>query len=70
MGRWHHEREELTRAGGIPWTFLRPCGFMSNAFDWLPTLREAGYEGVVGLEAYPLASTEAALDRFRGLFGG
>jgi uncharacterized protein YbjT (DUF2867 family) len=43
MGRWHHEREQLIRASGIPATFLRACGFMSNAFDWLPTLREAGY---------------------------
>lgn len=43
MGRWHHEREELIRASGIPATFLRPGGFMTNAFDWLPTLREAGY---------------------------
>ncbi|TDD88882.1 NmrA family transcriptional regulator [Actinomadura darangshiensis] len=43
MGRWHHERERLIRASGIPATFLRPCGFMTNAFDWLPTLREGGY---------------------------
>lgn len=43
MGRWHHEREQLIRACGIPATVLRPCGFMTNAFDWLPTLREEGY---------------------------
>jgi len=43
MGRWHHEREQLIRACGIPATILRPCGFMTNAFDWLPTLREEGY---------------------------
>jgi uncharacterized protein YbjT (DUF2867 family) len=43
MGRWHHEREELLRASGIPLTILRPCGFTTNAFDWLPTLREATY---------------------------
>jgi uncharacterized protein YbjT (DUF2867 family) len=43
MGRWHHEREQLIRACGIPATFLRPCGFMTNAFDWLPALREGGY---------------------------
>jgi uncharacterized protein YbjT (DUF2867 family) len=43
MGRWHHEREQLIRATGIPATFLRPCGFMTNAFDWLPTVRERGY---------------------------
>jgi uncharacterized protein YbjT (DUF2867 family) len=43
MGRWHHEREQVIRASGIPATFLRPGGFMTNAFDWLPTIREDGY---------------------------
>ena len=43
MGRWHHEREQLIRASGIPATFLRPGGFMTNAFDWLPTIRQGGY---------------------------
>ena len=43
MGRWHHQREQLIRDCGIPATFLRPSGFMTNAFDWLPTLREGGY---------------------------
>jgi uncharacterized protein YbjT (DUF2867 family) len=43
MGRWHYEREQLIHASRIPTTFLRPCGFMTNAFDWLPTLREGGY---------------------------
>jgi uncharacterized protein YbjT (DUF2867 family) len=43
MGRWHHEREQLIRASGIPATFLRPCGFMTNALDWRPTLNAGGY---------------------------
>lgn len=43
MGRWHHERELLVRACGIPATFLRPGGFMTNALDWLPTLRAGNY---------------------------
>ena len=43
MGRWHRDRERLIRASGIPATFLRPGGFMTNAFDWLPTLRAGGY---------------------------
>jgi uncharacterized protein YbjT (DUF2867 family) len=43
MGRWHHEREEIIRASGIPATFLRPGGFMTNALDWVPTIRETGY---------------------------
>jgi uncharacterized protein YbjT (DUF2867 family) len=43
MGRWHHEREKIIRASGIPATFLRPGGFMTNALDWLPTIREENY---------------------------
>ncbi|MDX3310607.1 NAD(P)H-binding protein [Streptomyces sp. ME08-AFT2] len=43
MGRWHHEREKLIRTSGIPATFLRPGGFMTNALDWLPTIREGNY---------------------------
>lgn len=43
MGRWHHEREQLIRDSGIAATFLRPTGFMTNAFDWLPTIRAGGY---------------------------
>lgn len=43
MGRWHSEREELVRASGLVATFLRPCGFMTNTLDWLPTLRAGGY---------------------------
>jgi uncharacterized protein YbjT (DUF2867 family) len=43
MGRWHHERERMVRSCGIPATILRPCGFMTNALDWLPTIREADY---------------------------
>ena len=43
MGRWHYQREQLIRDCGIPATFLRPCGFMTNAFDWLPAIRAGGY---------------------------
>jgi uncharacterized protein YbjT (DUF2867 family) len=43
MARWHYDREELIRASGIPATFLRPGGFMTNALDWLPTLRADNY---------------------------
>jgi uncharacterized protein YbjT (DUF2867 family) len=42
MGRWHHDREEIIRASGIPATFLRPGGFMTNALDWVTTIHD-GY---------------------------
>jgi uncharacterized protein YbjT (DUF2867 family) len=43
MGRWHHDREQIIRGSGIPATFLRPGGFMTNALDWLPAIRDGGY---------------------------
>ncbi|MCN9240398.1 NAD(P)H-binding protein [Streptomyces sp. RY43-2] len=43
MGRWHHEREKIIRASGIPTTLLQPGGFMTNALDWLPTIREGNH---------------------------
>jgi uncharacterized protein YbjT (DUF2867 family) len=42
MGHWHHAREEIVRASGIPSTLLRPGGFMTNALDWAPAIREGG----------------------------
>ncbi len=34
VGKWHYKREELIRASGLDWTFLRPGMFMSNSLDW------------------------------------
>ena len=34
VGKWHYEREELIRASGLDWTFLRPGMFMSNIIEW------------------------------------
>jgi uncharacterized protein YbjT (DUF2867 family) len=34
VGKWHYEREELIRASGLDWTFLRPGMFMSNSLAW------------------------------------
>ena len=34
VGKWHYEREELLRASGLGWTFLRPGMFMSNTIEW------------------------------------
>jgi uncharacterized protein YbjT (DUF2867 family) len=34
IGKWAFEREELIRASGLNWTFLRPGMFMSNSIGW------------------------------------
>ena len=38
-GHWHQEREELIKASGLAWTFLRPTMFMSTALQWAPTIK-------------------------------
>ncbi|HEY9773529.1 MAG TPA: SDR family oxidoreductase [Planktothrix sp.] len=42
IGELHREKELLVEQSGIPWTFLRPGAFMSNSFQWLPTIKEQG----------------------------
>lgn len=41
-GHLHHEREELIRASGLGWTFLRPTMFMATPLRWAPTLEAQG----------------------------
>ena len=43
MGRWHHAREKIIRASGLPVTFLRPGNFMTNTLAWASTIREENY---------------------------
>jgi uncharacterized protein YbjT (DUF2867 family) len=39
VSRYMTLSERAVRASGIPWTFLRPRAFMSNALRWLPQLQ-------------------------------
>lgn len=34
LGRWHREIEKYIEASGIPYTFLRPAGFMQNIVNY------------------------------------
>lgn len=34
IGKWHFEREEIIRASGLGYTFLRPGMFMTNLAEW------------------------------------
>jgi len=40
--RWQRYNEELLRASGLAWTFLRPRAFMSNTLGWARSVREEG----------------------------
>ena len=35
FGRWHRAVERHLEASGVPWTFLRPAGFMQNFFNYM-----------------------------------
>lgn len=39
---WHRRGEQAVRESGVPWTMLRPLGFMSNALHWAGTVRTQG----------------------------
>jgi (4-alkanoyl-5-oxo-2,5-dihydrofuran-3-yl)methyl phosphate reductase len=66
-GKHHREREELIRASGLAWTFLRPTIFMTNALDWAETVKSQatvyypGGEGRVSpVDPWDIAAVAAA----------
>jgi uncharacterized protein YbjT (DUF2867 family) len=42
LGSWHAAGEAAIRASGIPWTFIQPAGFMTNALAWATPIRRDG----------------------------
>jgi uncharacterized protein YbjT (DUF2867 family) len=40
VARYHILSERAVRESGLPWTFLQPNSFMSNAYRWLPQLEK------------------------------
>ncbi len=41
-GVWHALGEKAIRATGMPFTFVQPSGFMSNALFWAPSIKAEG----------------------------
>jgi uncharacterized protein YbjT (DUF2867 family) len=41
-GVWHAQGESAIRITGIPWAFVQPSGFMSNALLWASFIRSNG----------------------------
>ena len=39
IGAWHERGEAAIRASGIPFTFVRPSGFMSNLLAWANSIK-------------------------------
>jgi uncharacterized protein YbjT (DUF2867 family) len=42
IGAWHERGEAAIRASGVPFTFLRPSGFMTNLLAWANSIRTEG----------------------------
>ena len=42
IGAWHEKGEAAIRASGVPFTFVRPTGFMSNLLAWAHAIRTEG----------------------------
>jgi uncharacterized protein YbjT (DUF2867 family) len=40
VAKYHILSERAVRESGLPWTFLQPNSFMSNAYRWLPQLKD------------------------------
>ncbi len=39
IGAWHEKGEAAIRASGIPFTFVRPTGFMTNLLAWAQAIK-------------------------------
>jgi (4-alkanoyl-5-oxo-2,5-dihydrofuran-3-yl)methyl phosphate reductase len=42
LGVWHEQGEAAIRASGVPFTFIRPTGFMSNLLAWSNAIKSEG----------------------------
>jgi len=42
IGAWHERGEAAIRASGIPFTLVRPTGFMSNLLAWARSIKAEG----------------------------
>ena len=67
ISRYMIESEAAVRESGVPWTILRPGGFMSNTLQWAPQVRagdvvRAPYAGVrvANIDPYDIGAVAAA----------
>lgn len=42
LGHWHRVAEDALRDSGVPWTILRPNGFMSMNLGWVASVKAEG----------------------------
>jgi len=42
IGAWHEQGEAAIHTSGVPFTFLRPSGFLSNLLNWVHSVQSEG----------------------------
>jgi uncharacterized protein YbjT (DUF2867 family) len=62
IGRLHKDKEDTIRESGLPGTFLRPGAFMTNAYQWIGTIKAEGvvYNPMGTGKAAPIAPDDIA----------
>jgi uncharacterized protein YbjT (DUF2867 family) len=62
IGQLHKQKEDAIRESGLPGRFLRPGGFMSNAFQWVGTIQAEGvvYNAMGDAKFPPIAPEDIA----------
>ena len=62
IGQLHKDKEEVIRASGLPGKFVRAGGFMTNAYQWLGSIKSEGavYNSMGTGKAAPIAPEDIA----------
>lgn len=62
IGKIHKEKEDAIRESGLEGTFIRPGGFMSNAYRWIGSIKNEGvvYNGMGAGKFAPIAPQDIA----------
>jgi uncharacterized protein YbjT (DUF2867 family) len=69
IGVLHKQKEDTIRASGLPATFVRPGGFMSNAYQWIASINAEGvvYNPMGDTRFPPIAPEDIAGVAFKSL---
>jgi uncharacterized protein YbjT (DUF2867 family) len=69
IGVLHKQKEETIRTSGLPATFVRPGGFMSNVYQWIASISAEGvvYNPMGDTRFPPIAPEDIAAVAFKSL---
>jgi uncharacterized protein YbjT (DUF2867 family) len=62
IGQLHKDKEDVIRASGLPGRFVRAGAFMTNAFQWLDSIKSEGvvYNAMGAGKVAPVAAADIA----------